>query len=456
MIDDLFSQIEARYKRFDIRYEIASILTIKLVRGSIEKLHEMRSAGYAIRILEDGNVMHISTTGEEIEPQIAFKLRYPWTKPIDLAPVPAVKDNVNVIASKPLEHIDVDEKVSLLRELDQILVEAGIENRDIRYREIIVEKHIKSSDGTDVRMRIPYAHILMTASYKYQDKIASIRRSWGIIGGWELMNTDMVRDIFRDASEKVKISAQARSVKPGVYNAIVDGDLNHLLAHEAFGHASEADELRTRSILKGRRGKKVASPLINLVDDKKFEVNGIRGFGWIPYDDEGVSGGKTYIIKEGILNSFLSNRETAFEFKLTPTGNGRAQDWMNPAVVRMTNTLIEPADVKLAMSNDELIEELRNGLLLRFGRGGEVNPMAGVFTFGVQEVYLIENGEIKEQMASTSISGNILTTLKNITAIGKDYDRPEIGAGFCGKAMQMVPVGACGVWLLIKNIHVGG
>jgi len=166
MIDDLFSQIEARYKRFDIRYEIASILTIKLVRGSIEKLHEMRSAGYAIRILEDGNVMHISTTGEEIEPQIAFKLRYPWTKPIDLAPVPAVKDNVNVIASKPLEHIDVDEKVSLLRELDQILVEAGIENRDIRYREIIVEKHIKSSDGTDVRMRIQYAHILMTASYK--------------------------------------------------------------------------------------------------------------------------------------------------------------------------------------------------------------------------------------------------------------------------------------------------
>lgn len=457
MIDDIFSYLEVRYKHFDIRYENRLSLTIRLDKGKIEKLNDMRSSGYTIRVVDDGNIGFVSLSGEKVEPrEIRFKLKYPWAKRMGLAQIPSTKDSVNIRGSKPLEHIDVDDKVSFIKELDKILTDAGIENRSILYDETIVEKHLKSSDGIDIRMRIPYAYVRLEASYKYQDKIASIRRAWGIIGGWELVDTDAIRDFYRDAAEKVKNCAQAKFVKPGKYNVIVDGDLNHLLAHEVLGHASEADSLRYGSILRGKRGRKIASSIINLIDDKKFEVGGIKGFGWIPYDDEGVSGGKTYIIKEGILKSFLTDRETVFEFKFEPTGNARAQDWMNPIIVRMTNTLIEPAKTELAMSNEELIEELKNGLLLRFGRGGEVNPATGIYTFGIQEVYLVENGEIKEQMASTSISGNILTTLKNVISVGREYDRPEIGAGFCGKMMQLVPVGACGVWLLIKDMHVGG
>jgi len=457
LIDQIFSFLEKKYKRFDIRFEKRYSLAIELKKGKLERLSETRSAGHALRVVENGNIGYVFLAGEKPElKDIKFKISYPWAKPLDLKTIPAVRDEVSIKASKPLDTVDIDEKISLLRELDSILMSKGVENREIYYRETIVEKHIRTSEGTEVIMRIPYAHLTLYAGYKYQDRIASIRRSWGIIGGWEHIDTDPVRNLYEESAEKVKKSAQAKSVRPGTYNVIVDGDLNHLLAHEALGHASEADLLRVRTILRGRLGKRIASPLINLVDDKKFEINGVKGFGWIPYDDEGVSGGKTYIIKEGIFRSFITNRETAYEFGFDFTGNGRAQDWMNPVIVRMTNTLIEPARHDLAMSNEELIRELGNGLLLRYGRGGQVDPTAGVFTFGVQEVYLVENGEIKEQLASTSISGNILIALRNIVAVGREYDRPEIGAGFCGKSGQRAPVGACGVWLLVKNMHVGG
>ncbi|RLI08160.1 hypothetical protein DRO32_02730 [Candidatus Bathyarchaeota archaeon] len=210
------------------------------------------------------------------------------------------------------------------------------------------------------------------------------------------------------------------------------------------------------SMLKGKMGKTVGSPLINVVDDGRFELDGIRGFGWIPYDDEGVPTGRTVIIERGVLRSYMTDRTTAAEFSLPLTGNARAQSWAHPPIVRMRNTFIEPASPDEAMTNEELLEALGDGLLLRTGRGGQVDPIRGVFTFGVQEVYRVEGGEVRERLSSTSISGNILVVLKKIGAIGREFDEPRISAGFCGKQMQRVPVGVSGPWLLIEEILVGG
>ena len=457
MIDEVFSFFESRYEKFDVRFERESSLVIEFKNGKLEKLYNTSSTGYAVRVVSDGFISFVSLAG--LEPrlsEIKFDLKSELAKKIDLVPLEPRRDEVVISSKQPIASVDVETKLGFLRELDKIFEEGNVSSRSIYYEERIVERHIKTSEGADIRFVIPYVYVRVMASHTHNGRMASIRRAWGIIGGWELVDTDDIRNVFSDAADKVKRLAQARSVKPGKYNVIVDGDLNHLLAHEAFGHASEADSLRERTILKGKIGKRVGSSLVNIVDNKKFELNGVKGFGWLPYDDEGISGGKTYLVKEGVFQGFMTNRETSYEFSFPLTGNGRAQNWMNPVVVRMTNTYIEPARSDLAMSNEELIRELKNGLLLKFGRGGQVNPTAGVFTFGVQEVYSVENGEIGELLASTSISGNILVVLSNIVAVGREYERPEISAGFCGKSGQLVPVGVTGVRLLVKGMHVGG
>lgn len=457
MIDKIVSFLQEKYTKFDVRFESERSLVIEYKNGKLEKLYNTGSSGYAVRVINNGLISYAFLAGKE--PQLGdlkIGLSSKLAKKMDLADVKPVKDKVEIKAKKPLSEVGVEEKLDSIRRLDKIFEDANVKSRSIYYEERIVSKHIVSSEGLDIEFMIPYAYLRVMASHQENGKMASIRRAWGIIGGWEHIETEDVIKLYNEAASKVKEIAKAKPVKPGKYKVIIDGDLNHLLAHEAFGHASEADSLREQTILKGKIGKRVGSPLINLVDHKKFEVYGTKGFGWLPYDDEGISGGKTILVERGVFKGFLTNRETSYEFKFGLTGNGRAQNWTNPVVVRMTNTYIEPADAKDSLSNEELLRELRNGLLLRFGRGGQVNPASGVFTFGVQEVYRVENGEIKELMASTSISGNILVVLRNVLAVGKEFDRPEISAGFCGKFGQLVPVGVSGVWLLVKDMHVGG
>ena len=67
--------------------------------------------------------------------------------------------------------------------------------------------------------------------------------------------------------------------------------------------------------------------------------------------------------------------------------------------------------------------------------------------------FKIENGEITTPLRDVSLSGNILETLKNVDAIGNDF---ELSVGFCGKDGQTAPVGDGGPHTRILNALVGG
>ena len=70
-----------------------------------------------------------------------------------------------------------------------------------------------------------------------------------------------------------------------------------------------------------------------------------------------------------------------------------------------------------------------------------------------REGFKIENGEITTPLRDVSLSGNILETLKNVDAIGNDF---ELSVGFCGKDGQTAPVGDGGPHTRILNALVGG
>ena len=61
--------------------------------------------------------------------------------------------------------------------------------------------------------------------------------------------------------------------------------------------------------------------------------------------------------------------------------------------------------------------------------------------------------ESKKLFVLVALSGNILETLKNIDAIGNDF---ELSVGFCGKDGQTAPVGDGGPHTRILNALVGG
>lgn len=444
----------------ECRVESAFSLSITIRDGKIKEFVSGYDSGVALRAVMGGKVYFISYSINEVSEDVVYKEKAitsrAWMEDVVLKEATPMKDKVVIDQKVPLSSKPVDEKIALLKRGNEACFNENVKTAESTYVERIVEKRLITSEGTDIYMKIPYVYIRHEVTAKLNDKINEGSARYGGIGGFEVLSEDAVVSSGELAKARAVEGLIAKKCPSGKFKVVLDGDLNHLFAHEAVGHASEADSVYIGSLLKGKLGKRVASECVNLVDDGRFELNGVKGFGWIPYDDEGVPTEKTLVIERGILKQYLTDRITAAKFDLKLTGNARAQNYQFPPIVRMRNTYIEASDAKDAMRNEEMISEVRNGLLLKGGRGGQVDDIRGTFTFGVQEVYEIKNGEVGQRLSSTSISGNFLAVLKGILAVGKEFDRPEPSVGFCGKSMQLVPVGVAGPWLLVKELLVGG
>ncbi|MCK5547453.1 MAG: TldD/PmbA family protein, partial [Thermoplasmata archaeon] len=180
------------------------------------------------------------------------------------------------------------------------------------------------------------------------------------------------------------------------------------------------------SIVQGKLGKKVASELVTMADDG-YPKDHVHAGGAIQVDDEGTLTKKAVIIENGILKSYLHNKESAFLFDVGSTGNARAFEYNDEPIIRMRNTYIEPGDWKM----DEMIKDLKHGYLLKSAGGGQADANAE-FMFQVQEAYKVENGEVKELLRGVTLSGQAIDVLKSVDAIGKDFDF-DLGSGYCGK-----------------------
>ncbi|MFQ5406243.1 MAG: TldD/PmbA family protein [Candidatus Micrarchaeia archaeon] len=221
-----------------------------------------------------------------------------------------------------------------------------------------------------------------------------------------------------------------------------------LIAHEAVGHAVEGDyAMMDRSYFNGKIGTVVGNENLNLVE------NGLKnsGFGAIGFDDEGTIARKAFLIKNGVFETFMLDRQSAAFFDLEPTGNARAQDHTRRVYVRMRNTYIENGDWNF----DEMIEETKKGVLCNHWKAGIEDPAGGSFQLFFLDGNIIENGEIGKPLYNISTSQNAtLDALKNVSAIGNDL---KMDAGGCGKGhADYVTVGSGGPSLRIDNIIVGG
>ena len=139
---------------------------------------------------------------------------------------------------------------------------------------------------------------------------------------------------------------RAGYIDGGRKRVILAPDVVGLLIHEAIGHTVEADFVLAGSAAAGKIGKRVASELVTLCDSGRSEHQPGAG-GVVLVDDEGVPAELVKIIENGVLRSYLHNRETAEKFGVAPTGNARAFEYDNEPLIRMRNTYIEPGATPL-------------------------------------------------------------------------------------------------------------
>ncbi|MEM4499979.1 MAG: TldD/PmbA family protein [Candidatus Woesearchaeota archaeon] len=284
-------------------------------------------------------------------------------------------------------------------------------------------------------------------SKKIPDTVSQTAAKIGFLEGLN------VEETVSNANSLLKDLESSKPLSGGVFDIVADSKLTATFVHEAVGHASEGDLVkRQESCLYGKLNKKIASDVVSIYDSSVVEDEPL--WGSFAYDDEGNPAKKTKIVDSGYLRNYLTNLKVYHEFAkdlgLNNTSNARAMDPFNFPLVRMTNTYIEKGD----HSEEELLEELREGLYLKSSLGGQVNTTEGTFQFYTQLGYVVKNGKILYPIKGASLKGNILTTLKNIECVGKKYGQDSVGT--CGKGAQSVPVGGRNPSILIRSALIGG
>ena len=311
-----------------------------------------------------------------------------------------------------------------------------------------MEKSLFTSDGSESYSMTPRAHLYIVLSIKKDGSPINLMEVWGGLGQLEDKFTEP-SNIYADIDsmvEKLKQKADGVHADAGFKDVILDADLAGILAHEAIGHTTEADLVMGGSVAGDYIGKSVASPLVTLIDYANT-YNSETCPVPVYVDDEGTKSEDVIIIKNGILKSFMHNKDSARHFDKDPTGNARAYEFSDEPLIRMRNTAFVPGRHSL----DEMIASIDDGYYLVKTGNGQADSTSE-FTFAITMGYKIKNGTLGRAIKDTTISGVAFDVLKTVDMISSDMVWSR--GGMCGKK-QWIPVGMGGPAIKCK-LNIGG
>jgi TldD protein len=442
----------------DIRMESANATSIVVGDNAIDQATSSFNEGIGIRVLANGAWGFAATSDtSQVEVQQAVESAFKMAKgtgehlkeKVQIASVQEVKDSLKSEAKKPFSKVPIEDKIKLALDLCKVIRDdRSITSANVTYGDSYGKSAFLNSEGSRITGEPSRGTLIFVAVAKEGDKIRQYRKRIGIIGGFEKLIEKNPESAAKNVAERTSALLKAEQASGGRYTVVADPEHIGVFAHEALGHAAEADFVITgESILAGKLGEKIGSDVLTVYDDPSFP----GGFGSFKYDSEGTPAKKRVIVEKGILREYILNKEAAAKLKLPPNGGARAQGYNFRPIPRMSNTYISAGD----FSFEELIEDIDTGIYVKGTRGGQVNIAIGSFQFSAQEAFMIEKGEITKPLLDVSLSGLTLETMQNIDAVGKDFSMA--GIGFCGKGEQSsLAVGNGGASTRVRNVVVGG
>ncbi|MFW9982837.1 MAG: TldD/PmbA family protein [Candidatus Thorarchaeota archaeon] len=383
----------------------------------------------------------------------AAKLKLPFER---RSAVKSKKSDTPQVKLHPRD-VELSEKIDMINRMVESARDHGENIRSLRGRwgELYGPKLFVNSDGSiiDWEFLVNDLRISVTAKTDTGAMVQGRKHHGGTFGLEEFEKDELTPEKMGEiAGTTAKEQLKAKACPAGKFRALVEEGLVGVLAHESFGHLSEADGVVTGgSPLAGKIDTTLGSEHATIVDGGVPDIKEYGGL-WVPYDDQGIAATETKILEKGVLKHYLHNRGTAEKLEQEPTGNARAINYVYPPIPRMTNTYFLPGD----LTEEEAMERLGTGIYAIQTSGGQVEG-DGSFVFKAIRGYWIENGEIQYPIREVALSGNILDLLKNVEGATKKLELRSGYFGGCGKGGQYpLPVGDGGPQLVIDNVTFGG
>ncbi|HNW29516.1 MAG TPA: TldD/PmbA family protein [Spirochaetota bacterium] len=436
----------------EIRLSASTGTSISLSGEQVETFSSGDTIGGSVRVLNNGAWGFISFNdpggiegyfrrGLEISSSLALKEKSRIRRS------EAVRRNFTTPMAKDFTRVPLEEKFNLISAYNKILRSSPkIQTTRALYRDVTSYYVYLNSEGSELAYDRAYCGVQLSSVARDGKIIQPYGESVSGYGGYEITEgrEELAESVVKTAVDLLA----AESVPGGTYRVVTDQKLAGVFIHEAFGHLSEADFVHENERLRKMMviGKEFGPPELTVIDSGVMPEHS----GYIPFDDEGIIPARTPLIRNGRLSGRLHSRETAEKMGEETTGNGRAIGVMKQPIVRMTNTYIENGP----HSREAILDAAGDGIYAAGMIGGETN--LEMFTFTSAFGHEIRNGKIGKMYRDIVLSGNVFTTLRNITMIGNDL-RMYGGLGGCGKGGQSpLPVSFGGPHLLIKDVLIGG
>ncbi|MEM9275124.1 MAG: TldD/PmbA family protein [Cyanobacteria bacterium P01_F01_bin.143] len=446
---------------------------------SLKNLADNVSSGFGVRVLLDGAwgfAASYRKTAEEITRivnlavDIAKGSRLSQQEPVRLAPVEAYQDQyVTPIAIDPFS-ISIGEKAELLLEINDRLLsygEQGIKKASSFLSFSKENKIFASTEGSVIEQTFyrSYGGFGCTAIANGDAQGRSYERSPLNIGYEHINPEDLLGNVERVATEAIaKVQASEWELDKKTTLILKPTNL-FLTIHESVGHPTELDRVygyesnfagtsfATTDKLKQLQ---YGAPWVNFVADRT-QANGRST---LAYDDEGVPAQKWYVVKDGILNDYLCDRETAYRLgRGSSNGSAFADSWSSVPMVRIPNLGLEPgkAGGSNTASLEEMIADTEEGILIDGIGSFSIDQQRRNFQFGGDAFWKVEQGKVVGMLKNVTYHSMTTDFWNRVDAIGPESEVMQCGTNMCGKGepMQIAQMTHACVPVRVRDIHVG-
>jgi TldD protein len=387
------------------------------VKNGVPSFQKNEDIGFGVRVIADGAWGFAASprvTKEEIDKtvkkavEIARASATVGIEKVRLAPEPVHKDKwTSTFIIDPFK-IPIEKKLDVLLKVDQILrkdqrVTAAHGEMDF-WRE---HQFFISSEGSDIDQTIlrsgggfgatafdPKTGEIQNRSYPGVQADQYMQLGWEVIESYDYpANAERVRE------EAIGL-LYADPCPHGELDIIIDGNQLALQIHESLGHPTELDRVfgmeanfAGTSFLTTEKlnNFKYGSDIVNIVGDGTAP----GGLATVGYDDDGVRAQRWFMVQDGILRGYLTNRELAHRIgEDRSKAANRADGWQNAPMIRMTNISLVPGSWELP----DLIADTEKGLFITSNKSWSIDHKRLNFQFTTEIGWLIENGKITKMV----------------------------------------------------------
>ncbi len=480
-LDGLGAEIAARAARAGVlaiwRAQVRSVLRVTVREGRTEESASGVFAGHGVQVrTAEGRMALASRDGLDPGPALGLLDRAAaaarGSGPLGVAEAADAELPVAVGRSVPagIEAFDETEPPKVAARLAEIEREIAAAEPGVRLRLSWLQDldawRVLRSDGTDVLYAMPRS-VLRVAATTGGDRS---RHSIGAaIAGpdpripWDERSVALFLRRAVAAARLARELPDAPVHPAGAHPLVIDYTLAKGLAHEAFGHAAEADGFRSSVLARDgrfRAGERVAADRVSIVDEP---IPGDHA--WQPYGPNGLPRERATIVDRGVLADALADPWSAAAAGVTAKGSERAESYRSAPLPRMSNIRIEIAGALPAPGafEDYGAAELRDllssaGVFRRHASvswltgytGGQANSATGDFVFQCKAIRRI--GREREVLCKPAIfSGSMFGALG---AVREAFGPLLLDAiGTCGKWGQSVPSSGGSHFFLVLDPH---